>query len=126
VPLSLLVASTPWTVFAGFLLAGAGLEIAAIEWMLGMLREVPPTRQARVASLEWVAVLGLTPLGLVLTGVCVEAFGTRPVLVASALSALLPPLALFVPGLAGFRTAQTAVRWKSRKDREGVGPRCPW
>jgi MFS family permease len=109
VPLSLLVSTSPWTVFGCFLLAGAGLEIAAIEWVLGMLRQVPPGRQARVASLEWVAVLGLTPVGLVLTGVLVESVGARPVLLVSALTAVLPLLALFVPG-----TAQMEVRWKSR------------
>ncbi|GAA4662913.1 hypothetical protein GCM10023324_11700 [Streptomyces youssoufiensis] len=24
------------------------------------------------------------------------------------------------------RTAQTVVRWKFMKERDGVGPRCPW
>lgn len=105
VPLSLLSSTTPWPVFTCFLLAGVGLEVAAIEWVIGMLRDVPPSRQARVASLEWVAVLGLTPVGLVTTGVLVDTLGPRPVLVASALTAVLPLLALLVPGLARFRSA---------------------
>ncbi|WP_157249001.1 MFS transporter [Nonomuraea typhae] len=104
VPLSLMTSTTPWPVFTCFLLAGIGLEVAAIEWVIGMLREVPPGRQSRVASLEWVAVLGLTPFGLVTTGVLVDTVGARPVLLVSALAAVLPLVALVVPGLVELRS----------------------
>lgn len=102
VPLSLLTSHTPWPVFVCFLMAGVGLEVAAIEWVIGMLAEVPPERQARVASLEWVAVLGLSPFGLVVTGVLVDTVGARPVLLVSALTAVVPVVALAVPGVARF------------------------
>ncbi|GAA0952780.1 MFS transporter [Nonomuraea longicatena] len=122
VPLSLLAATTPWPVFACFLLAGVGLEIAAIEWIIGMLRAVPPERQARVASLEWVAVLGPTPFGLVATGLLADAHGSEPVLVAGAAAAVLPLLALLVPGLPGFRSGCGGSCGTNATESDHAGP----
>ncbi|MFC4062400.1 MFS transporter [Planomonospora corallina] len=99
VPLALMEPIVPGWVFVSYLLAGIGLEISAIEWILGMLRTVQPDRQARVASLEWMAALSTTPLALALTVPLSRALGSDLFLTVSAATALLPLLALLVPGL---------------------------
>ncbi|GAA3160780.1 hypothetical protein GCM10010466_59610 [Planomonospora alba] len=99
VPLALMEPVVPGWVFTSYLLAGIGLEISAIEWILGMLRTVRPDRQARVASLEWMAALSTAPVALALTVPLSHALGPDLFLTVSAATALLPLLALFVPGL---------------------------
>ncbi len=99
VPLALMEPIVPGWVFACYLLAGIGLEISAIEWIIGMLRTVRPDRQARVAALEWMAALSMSPFGLALAVPLSESLGPDLFLAASAATALLPLLALLVPGL---------------------------
>jgi MFS family permease len=99
VPLALMEPIVPGRVFACYLLAGIGLEISAIEWIIGMLRTVRPDRQARVASLEWMAALSMSPFGLALAVPLSESLGPDLFLATSAATAFLPLLALLVPGL---------------------------
>ncbi|GAA3443824.1 MFS transporter [Planomonospora venezuelensis] len=104
VPLALMEPIVPGWVFTCYLLAGIGLEISAIEWIVGMLGTVRPDRQARVASLEWMAALSMSPFALALTVPLADLLGRTFLLAASAACALLPLLALLVPGLASFRS----------------------
>ncbi|GIH91183.1 MFS transporter [Planobispora siamensis] len=122
VPLVLMEPIVPGWVFTGYLLAGIGLEISAIEWILGMLRTVPPDRQARVASLEWMAALSMTPLALSLTVPLADLMGRDLFLAASAATALLPLAALLMPGLTSFRSGCDG---SSGRNGSASGPAAP-
>ncbi|MBG0813788.1 MFS transporter [Planomonospora sp. ID82291] len=119
VPLALMEPIVPGRVFACYLLAGIGLEISAIEWIVGMLRAVRPDRQARVASLEWMAALSMSPFGLALAVPLSEALGPGLFLSASAATALLPLLALLVPGLLLFDGERSPHGGSGRADGSG-------
>ncbi|HVF06499.1 MAG TPA: MFS transporter [Frankiaceae bacterium] len=85
--------------------AGVGLEPFAIWWSSALQRDVPPALLARVISLDWLASLGLMPLGLAFAGPAAEAFGREPVLVAGAVALVVSTLAVLpVRGVREFAT----------------------
>ncbi|MEV8636457.1 MFS transporter [Streptosporangium sp. NPDC051023] len=105
VPPALCLSQAPWAVYSCFALAGFGLEIFAVQWVVSLQREVPAERLARVVSLDWIAASALTPLGLVLTGPAASALGVVPVLVLSGLAGVALPLtALLTSGTTYFRS----------------------
>ncbi|MBO3748682.1 MFS transporter [Streptosporangiaceae bacterium NEAU-GS5] len=95
-----------WTglIYIAYPLAGFGLEIYAVQAVLGTQAEIPPSRLARVISVDWLTQSMFTPLGLALTGPAIGEWGLTPVLMLAALAGFTPPLlALLVPGVTAFR-----------------------
>ncbi|GAA3104144.1 MFS transporter [Streptosporangium carneum] len=105
VPLALWLPQTPWIACVCFALAGFGLEVFAVQWVVSLQREVPAERLARVTSLDWIAASALTPLGLVLTGPAGAVLGIAPVLTLAGLAGVVLPLtALLTSGTTYFRS----------------------
>ena len=90
---------------AWWFVAGVGLEPFAIWWASALQRDVPAELLARVISLDWLASLGLMPVGLALAGPAADAFGREAVLVAGAVVLAVSTLAILpVPGVREFAT----------------------
>ncbi|MEV7011523.1 MFS transporter [Streptosporangium sp. NPDC051022] len=103
VPLALCVPHAAWVLLLCLALAGLGLEVFAVQWVVSLQREVPVDRLARVTSLDWIAASALTPLGLLLTGPAVSVLGATPFLLLSGLAGVALPLtALFTSGTTHF------------------------
>jgi DHA3 family tetracycline resistance protein-like MFS transporter len=83
--------------FAFGLLSGAGNPI----WATLMQVRVPPSLRGRVASLDWLVSVGLTPVSFALTGPLAAAFGAEVVLLAAGILAGGVTLVVLyaVPGL---------------------------
>lgn len=81
------------------LFSGAGNPI----WATLMQVRVPVALRGRVASLDWLVSVGLTPVSFALTGPAAAAFGAQAVLVAAGLLAGIVTIAVLyvVPGLRG-------------------------
>lgn len=106
-PIALLFPFSEWWVLACYLIAGVGLEPFLIYWMSALQREIPGDKLARVTSIDWLCSLALMPVGLVLTGPAVDAFGRAPVLVfAAVFNVVTSLLMLLVPGFIHMRTPQ--------------------
>lgn len=107
VPAALGLSPVPWIVYACLALAGFGLEIFSVQWVVSLQREVPAERLARVTSLDWIAASALTPLGLALTGPVASALGTSPVLLLAALLGVALPLTALLASGASHFTSQS-------------------
>jgi DHA3 family tetracycline resistance protein-like MFS transporter len=83
--------------FAFGLLSGAGNPI----WATLMQVRVPPGLRGRVASLDWLVSVGLTPVSFALTGPAAAAFGAGPVLLFAGLVGGVGTLLMLyvIPGL---------------------------
>jgi DHA3 family tetracycline resistance protein-like MFS transporter len=98
--------------FAFGLFSGAGNPI----WATLMQVRVPPALRGRVASLDWMVSVGLTPVSFALTGPLAAAFGAQAVLlVAGVLAGGVTLVMLYaVPGLqaedGGIARAEAAAR----------------
>ncbi|PRW63668.1 MFS transporter [Actinopolyspora mortivallis] len=102
-PLTLLLPVPPYVVFAGYVVAGVGIELFNVPWFTATQREVDPRLLGRVSSLDFLVSYGLAPLGLALIGPAVEAFGPGWVLGAcSLLCFTVPTLLTLVPGTRHF------------------------
>lgn len=102
VPLMLLYSGRSWPLFAGYLLAGAGVETYAIQWDVALQREIPSHLIGRISSLAWLTSFGLMPFGQALTGSLADLTGIAAVLwPAAALALVVPPCLLLVPGMTG-------------------------
>lgn len=105
VPVALLLPFSLWFLYACYLLAGLGLEVFAVQWVVGLQREVPTDRFARVISVDWIASSSMMSLGLVLAGPAAAATGATAVLVTGAVAGLLLPIvAIIFKGMATFHT----------------------
>ncbi len=121
VPPALWLSQAPWTVHVCFALAGFGLEIFAVQWVVSLQREVPAERLARVTSLDWIAASALTPLGLLLTGPAASLLGVAPVLLLAGLvGAALPLTVLLTSGMTYFRSKPRQKQTNARKRVEVV------
>ncbi|HEX5927587.1 MAG TPA: MFS transporter [Baekduia sp.] len=95
------IANTVWQLvlfsFAFGLLSGAGNPI----WATLMQVRVPVALRGRVASLDWLVSVGLTPVSFALTGPAAAAFGVGPVLLIAGLVAGTLALVMLyaIPGL---------------------------
>lgn len=116
VPPALGLSPSPWPVYACLALAGFGLEVFSVQWVVSLQREVPAERLARVTSLDWIASSALTPLGLALTGPVTSALGTSPVLLLATLAGVTLPLtALLAPGMTHFKSQPQQKRNNAEK-----------
>ena len=102
-PASLLLGGHPYLVYAGYALAGLGIELFNVPWFTATQREVAPDKLARVSSLDFLFSYGLAPLGLALIGPAIDQFGVRVVLGVCAGACLLAPAAAaLAPGSRDF------------------------
>lgn len=83
VPAVLLGVGAPlWIVFAAALVNGLGFEVFGVFWLTTMQTEVPAEALARVGAYDALGSLLLTPVGLVVAGPMIAAWGLHPALVA--------------------------------------------
>lgn len=81
-PQLLLGVSAPlWVVVAAAFCMGIGFDLFGVLWMTTMQREVPPESLSRVASYDALGSLMLGPIGLVLAGPAILAFGVNAALI---------------------------------------------
>jgi MFS family permease len=102
-PLSLLLPVHPTVIIGAYVLAGIGIELFNVPWFTAIQREVAPSKLARVSSLDFLLSYGLAPVGLALIAPAMDAFGTAPVLAATAtICFVVPAAAALVPSARGF------------------------
>ncbi|MEU0568768.1 MFS transporter [Nonomuraea sp. NPDC005983] len=105
-PLSLLLSGSALPIFVCFAVAGAGVEMYAIQWEVALQREIPDHLIGRITSFAWLCSFGLMPFGQALTGPLAELTSTGVVLgVAAAIVLVVPPCLLLVRGMTIFRTS---------------------
>lgn len=83
-PLGLALRPTLPVLATAALLAGLCIETFGIAWDTSLQSHVPPDRLARVYSYDMLGSFVAIPVGEVAVGPAAEAFGTRPVLLATA------------------------------------------
>jgi len=91
----LLIGPSPlaWIVCAAFA-AGIGVEIFGVLWNTALHTRVAPEALSRVAAYDVVGSIALVPLGEVLAGIAVEAWGTGPTLWAAVALIVVPTAAV--------------------------------
>ncbi|MCT9929844.1 MFS transporter [Planotetraspora sp. A-T 1434] len=108
VPLTLTWPVSPASLYACYIVAGLGLEIYGVQWLVNLQREIPPDRLARVTSVDWLASSITTPIGLTLAGPVSAAIGRSTLLAISAIVGFAVPLAtLFLRGMPRFHSDMT-------------------
>lgn len=87
-----------WVLIGSMALLGVCFELFGVLWLTTMQAEVPPESLSRVASYDALGSLMLGPLGLVLAGPAILAFGvqasligTGAIMIAATLAALCAP-----------------------------------
>ena len=112
-------------------LAALGLNAAFaytdIAWITTLQRRVPRVLLGRVASLDWLTAVGLSPLSFVIVGPLADRFGARTVLAVGAVGGLAVVLSLLaIPGVrlpeqdgGGSADAEDPRRAPSAQDRGG-------
>jgi MFS family permease len=60
--------------------AGASGEVFAVNWATTMQQEIPPAALSRVSAYDWLGSMALSPVGTVVAGPLLVAFGARSVL----------------------------------------------
>ncbi len=104
-PLALLVHAAPWGLAVAWFVSSAGLGPFLVYWETALQADVPKELLARVISIDWMCSFALLPLGLVLVGPALHAFGRTSVLVVALVASVVPPLlCLPVRGILEFRT----------------------
>jgi MFS family permease len=104
-PIALLAGWPTWLLAVAWFVAALSLGPFVVFWETALQADVPKELLARVISVDWMCSYALLPLGLVLVGPAVHAFGRTTVLVVSLLASVVPPLlCLPVPGVFEFRT----------------------
>ncbi|MCP2260703.1 putative arabinose efflux permease, MFS family [Streptoalloteichus tenebrarius] len=117
-------AALPWSLvgplplpltIAAFALGGFVVEFYFVYWISALQRGVPPEVLGKVLALDQLGSFALLPLGYLLVGPAVSAFGERDTLiVAGIIVAAASLVTLLVPGVATF---QEAPRSRARPDR---------
>ena len=72
-----------WALIGSMALLGVCFELFGVLWLTTMQAEVPPESLSRVASYDALGSLRLGPLGLVLAGPAILAFGVNAALIAT-------------------------------------------
>lgn len=109
-PAILLGLSAPmWALIASMFLLGVSFDLYGVLWMTTMQDEVPPESLSRVASYDALGSLMLGPLGLILAGPAILAFGVHASLIGTGV------IATVVTGLA--LLSPEVRRLKSRRRR---------
>jgi len=107
VPLLLVTPSPVAWIAAGAFVAGVGVEIFGVLWNTALHTHVAPEALSRVSAYDVVGSIALVPLGEVLAGLSVEAFGPPATLLAAAVAIVLPTAAvLLVPEVRHLRNAK--------------------
>jgi MFS family permease len=78
-----------WTVLVFAVAMGFGFQMLSVYWLTTMQLEVPPESLSRVASYDALGSLLLGPLGLVLAGPAVEAFGAHASMIVCSLVSIV-------------------------------------
>jgi MFS family permease len=106
VPPILLGLSAPlWTVVVSMFFLGVTFDLFGVLWMTTMQDEVPPESLARVASYDALGSLMLGPLGLILAGPAILAFGVHSALIGTGIiSVVATLLALLAPEVRQLRS----------------------
>ena len=116
-PLALLLHAAPWGLAIAWFVSAAGLGPFLVYWETALQADVPKELLARVISIDWMCSFALLPLGLVLVGPAIHAFGRTTVLVVSLVASVVPPLlCLPVRGIFEFRTPARAPATASVSD----------
>lgn len=85
-------------VAAAALIAGASLEVFAVNWATTMQQEIPPAMLSRLSSYDALGSLALSPAGTAAAGPLAATFGAPAVLTTGGiLIVLLTAAVLFVP-----------------------------
>jgi MFS family permease len=92
-------ASRVWQAAVLYGLATALLMYGNALWTPVMQRLVPRALLGRVSSVDWLASISLTPLGLLVAGVLASALGVRATILAGGAIAGLAGLCLLIPGV---------------------------
>ncbi|CCH31238.1 MFS transporter [Actinosynnema sp. NPDC047251] len=120
IPLALALSSDAWPVVGAYVLAGVGMELFNVPWFSAVQREVPPELQARVSSLDFMVSYSMSPLGLALLPLVVEASGVQHALVGTAVVVLVACVGtLAVPGMTRFRTGAPSAAPVPEGSRSG-------
>jgi predicted MFS family arabinose efflux permease len=107
VPLLLVTPSPVAWIAAGAFVAGVGVEIFGVLWNTALHTHVAPEALSRVSAYDVVGSIALVPLGEVLAGFAVEAFGPPLTLLWATAAIVLPTAAvLFVPEVRQLRSAK--------------------
>jgi predicted MFS family arabinose efflux permease len=107
VPLLLVTPSPVAWIAAGAFVAGVGVEIFGVLWNTALHTHVAPEALSRVSAYDVVGSIALVPLGEVLAGFAVEAFGPPLTLLWATAAIVLPTAAvLFVPEVRHLRSAK--------------------
>jgi MFS family permease len=106
IPPILLGLSAPlWTVVVSMFFLGVTFDLFGVLWMTTMQDEVPPESLSRVASYDALGSLMLGPLGLILAGPAILAFGLHPSLIGTGIiSIVVTLLALLAPEVRQLRS----------------------
>jgi predicted MFS family arabinose efflux permease len=99
-------APVPWIVAAAFA-AGAGHEVFSVLWNTALHTRIAPEALSRVSAYDVVGSIALVPLGEVLAGVSVEAYGAPLTLLWAAAAIVVPTAAvLLVPEVRQLRNSK--------------------
>ncbi|WP_406716641.1 MFS transporter [Trueperella pyogenes] len=107
----LVLALTPdlWILVLTYALVGVGIELFNVPWFTATQREVAPEKFGRVSSVDFLVSYGLSPIGLALYPLAIEAFGRNNVLYFAAIICFVAPiLAMLVPGARNFSDPRNA------------------
>lgn len=98
-PAILLGVSAPmWALIASMFVLGVSFDLYGVLWMTTMQDEVPPESLSRVASYDALGSLMLGPVGLMLAGPAILAFGVHASLIGTGIFAtVVTALALLSP-----------------------------
>jgi MFS family permease len=86
---------TLFAVVPAMAIAGVGVALFDVCWTTALAERIPPDKLSRVSAYDWLVSAGLVPVGFVLAGPAVDAFGAAAVLtVGSAIAAVAIAAAL--------------------------------
>jgi MFS family permease len=103
--------------------AGASGEVFAVNWVTTMQQEIPPAALSRVSAYDWVGSLALAPVGTVVAGPLLVAFGAQSVLVAGGVLIIIFTAAVFaVPEVRQLRRTSAQPPDTPTEVLPGAGP----
>jgi MFS family permease len=104
-PILLGIGAPLWSVVLSMFFMGIAFDLFGVLWMTTMQDEVPPESLARVASYDALGSLMLGPLGLILAGPAILAFGVHAALIGTGIIAIVTTLlALAAPEVRQLRS----------------------
>jgi predicted MFS family arabinose efflux permease len=80
-PMAALAVPLSWQALSlAMFVAGVGVEVFGVNWMLALRQEIPDELMARVSAYDWLGSLALAPVATALSGPAADAFGIRAAL----------------------------------------------